>query len=297
MKVENITIVVIVALSVVLNICLIAVLLQKTLRYTFMHYFLFNMALCSLFQGLLAYPLELSSLLKGRKKMDFECLMGAILVFGLALVVIWTIALLSIDRVLAMKFPYLYKRCIRNKKRFVFLSITFTWLIGGFWALTPLLGWSSYQKEMKPSHRCNINFRSKDPVNMSYLCSLMVTCYVVPVTIMISSLTLVKKSLRKMSIYAEKRVGRRASLSLDAQRCEKRQTLLTLLMIFSFFYAWTPYTIVVTFLMLDKSVPPTVYTIAALNAKTSSFYCPLLYGFVYKPLRSTFKSAVSKIMV
>nr|BAF95827.1 opsin [Cladonema radiatum] len=299
-KGEDISIIVIVIFSTFLNICLILALVQKTSKPNFMPCLLLNMALCSLLQGLFAYPLELNNIFKASVTSDvtdISCVVSAVMVYGLSLIVIFTITLLSIERVLAIKFPYLYRKCERNHKCFLVFSIMIIWALGAFWACAPLFGWSNYQKETDDSHRCNINFTRKDANNASYLCTLLVSCYVIPVSIMVSSYTLVKNSMRRMSVYADQRVGKNATLSKNSKKSEKQQTLLTILMIFAFLYAWTPYTTVVFFLMIDKRVSPTIYTIAALNAKTSSFYCPLLYGFVYKRFRRRLKDVVAKIFV
>lgn len=290
MDLNETVILIIVILSISLNVLLLVTLLkQRKIKQT-KNIILINLSISSLLQGVIAYPIELYTIVIDESIESLHCISSAVLVFGLSLVAIWSLTLLSIERLLSVKYPFLKERLLIHNKKWFYLAVIFTWVISAFWSLIPLLGWSSYTLELQTAHRCNIDLKSNSINNTSYTYMLLFTCYVTPVAIMVYCFYQVKNEFKEMLQKARRTSGLKSRLSIAIDKTEKTQTKLVFLMIIAFLLAWTPYAIIVFILQFFKHLPNLLYNISALLAKTSTFYNALIYGFVYKDIRKSARS-------
>ena len=106
------------------------------------HYFIWSLSWSDLYFGLFVVPLSVTELLIGTfvTMTTYWCKLTA----GLALLAIlgtsWNIALVSIDRFIAIYRPFVYQASVNVKR--VLITICITWIIIGVWVFLPAMGWA-----------------------------------------------------------------------------------------------------------------------------------------------------------
>lgn len=128
--------------STVSNI-VINIALYRLGRYRMIgHYFIWSLSWSDLYFGLFVVPLSVTELLIGTfvTTTTYWCKLTA----GLALLAIlgtsWNLALVSIDRFIAIYRPFLYQASVTVKR--VLMTIFITWVIIGIWVFLPVMGWA-----------------------------------------------------------------------------------------------------------------------------------------------------------
>ncbi|KAL0155166.1 hypothetical protein M9458_049429, partial [Cirrhinus mrigala] len=132
-------------------------------------------------------------------------------------------------------------------------GLLFVWLYCLFWAVTPLLGWSSYGPE---GVQTSWN-------NYSYLIFYTLMCFILPTAVIVYCYSNVLVSMRKENEHAVRMV---------------------LAMIIAFFICWLPYTAISVVVVVDPEIyiPPLVATMPMYFAKTSPVYNPIIYFLTNK---------------
>lgn len=167
------------------------------------------------------------------------------------------------------------------------------WGYAAFWSCSPILGWSSYVLE--PSgNRCTLDWTLKTSNAKSYVYSISIFCYVLPIIIHAVSFIIVKKVMKKHRRYCSKLYGRRNSTTAHIKRKERKSLALCFLMFGAFIMAWTPYTFV-GLLSQHMILPVWCLDASAILAKSSTLFNPLIYcykaKFKHKRLLKEFKNA------
>ena len=157
------------------------------------------------------------------------------------------------------------------------------WAYGFIWALFPILGWSSYGKETDTGYRCGLNFREHSSNVVSYNASLAVAAFLLPITIAVIC--------NRRIICAYKRLyGQAASRNSQMQRDTHEQLhktyIISIVMFVAFALAWSPYAIIVVLNMFGVQPKQNLLDIAAITAKTSAAYNPIIYALIYKEFRN-----------
>ncbi|XP_035686716.1 pinopsin-like [Branchiostoma floridae] len=166
--------------------------------------------------------------------------------------------------------------------------ITFIWLYSLLWTSLPLLGWSSYQFE---GHNvgCSVNWVQHNPDNVSYIVTLMVTCFFVPMVVVCWSYAWIWRTVR-MSSEAKPEYG-------NSQNAGRLVTTMVVVMIICFLVCWTPYAVmalIVTF-GADHLVTPTASVIPSLVAKSSTAYNPIIYVLMNNQFREFLLARLQRV--
>ena len=201
-----------------------------------------------------------------------------------ALTSIFHLTAISIERRFVVRHPY-KARIWMSRKIYAIYVVLPSWLCGLFWALCPLLGWSSYVREHRNVHRFSINISGNDANHLSYSYNLMFWCYVVPVFLMGFCCHDIKIALRSLHVD-------RADLGIPEQMMvlrkakERRLTWMTIAMMVTFLCAWTPYAVCLLLITAEVQISSGIFAFAAVFAKLSTLYNPVIYMIFIKEFRT-----------
>ncbi|KAG1939201.1 medium-wave-sensitive opsin [Pimephales promelas] len=161
-------------------------------------------------------------------------------------------------------------------------GLALVWLYCLFWAVAPLLGWSSYGPEGVQTS-CSLGWEERSWTNYSYLIAYTLMCFILPTAVIIYCYSNVLVSIRKINKSIELQGGKNC---LEDNEYAVRMVLA---MIVAFFICWLPYTAlsVVVVVNPDIYIPPLVATMPMYFAKTSPVYNPIIYFLTNKRFRES----------
>ncbi|XP_064457598.1 visual pigment-like receptor peropsin isoform X2 [Ornithodoros turicata] len=245
---------------------------------------LINLLISDLGILLFGFPFSASSSFHGSWLFeDWGCQLYAFLGFLFGSAHIGTLTFLALDRYLAT-----CRVEFRGKltyKRYLQLILT-VWCYSIFWAAMPLLGWGSYGIE--PSvQSCTINWRKNDAAYKSFTIVYFVLGYVAPLLIVIVC-------YRSSAIHIL--APRVANRTADSWANEDTVTWMVVLIILSFFVAWTPYALLCMWAVFGDpwSVPWILALIPPLCAKTCSAMDPFIYFLSNPKIRADVRKLFSR---
>ncbi|XP_073765756.1 opsin 7, group member c isoform X1 [Danio rerio] len=155
------------------------------------------------------------------------------------------------------------------------------WCYASVFAVGPLVHWGSFGPEPYGT-ACCINWYtpSHDALAMSYIISLFIFCYVVPCTIIILSYTFILVTVRG----SQQAVQQHVSPQTKVTNAHALIVKLSVAVCIGFLTAWSPYAIVAMWAAFsaNEQVPPTAFALAAIMAKSSTIYNPMVY-LLFKP--------------
>ncbi|XP_039545839.1 opsin 7, group member b [Pimephales promelas] len=161
------------------------------------------------------------------------------------------------------------------------LLVVGVWCYAAVFAVGPLSGWGQYGSEPYGT-ACCIDWRapSYSTPAMIYIICLFFFCYIVPCTVIILSYTLILVTVRGAQHAVQQHVSPQNKIS-------NVQTLLVKLSVavcIGFLMAWSPYAVVSMWAAFSDPdlVPPLAFALAAMFAKSSTLYNPMVY-LVFKP--------------
>ncbi|XP_076022292.1 opsin 6, group member a [Genypterus blacodes] len=189
------------------------------------------------------------------------------LLFGLAS--INTLTVISVTRYI--------KGCHPNKAHCIsintiIVSLIFIWTGAFFWSVSPLLGWGSYTDRGYGTCEIDWSKANYSTIYKSYIISILVFCFVIPVTIMFSSYVSIINTVKSTNAMSAD------GYLTDRQRqVEKDVTRISIVICTAFIMAWSPYAVVSMWSAWGFHVPSTTSIITRLFAKSASFYNPIIY--------------------
>ncbi|KAK0145906.1 Opsin-5 [Merluccius polli] len=205
------------------------------------------------------------------------------LLFGLAS--INTLTVISVTRYI--------RGCHPNKAQYISIntigiSLLCIWMGALFWSVAPLLGWGSYtglspHTPFSPEHHkeknqgygtCEIDWSKANfsTIYKSYIISILISCFVVPVMIMFFSYVSIIKSVKSTNAMSAD-----GYLTSHQRKMERDVTRVSIVICMAFVLAWSPYAVVSMWSAWGFHVPSTTSIITRLFAKSASFYNPLIY--------------------
>ncbi|XP_029613336.1 parietopsin [Salmo trutta] len=208
---------------------------------------------------------------------DEFCIFQGFAVNYFGLVSMCTLTLLAYERYNVVCKPMAgFKMNVRRS----FQGLLGVWLFCLFWAVPPLLGWSSYGPEGVQTS-CSLGWEERSWSNYSYLILYTLFCFLLPVAIIIYCYTKVLTSMRQLNRSTELQGGR------PCLQENERAVRIVLAMIGSFFVCWLPYTALSVVVVVDPElhIPPLVATMPMYFAKTSPVYNPIIYFLSNKQFR------------
>uniref|UniRef100_A0A8C6PUS7 Opsin 7, group member a n=1 Tax=Nothobranchius furzeri TaxID=105023 RepID=A0A8C6PUS7_NOTFU len=156
------------------------------------------------------------------------------------------------------------------------LLIACAWVYALMFACSPLFHWGEYGLEPYGT-ACCIDWRlsNQHPTARSYTVALFVFCYIIPCCIIIASYTGLLVTVQASRKTMEQHVLRQKSMT-------SIQTIIVKLSVavcIGFFVAWSPYAVVSMWATFGhiESVPPLAFAVAAMFAKSSTIYNPIIY--------------------
>ncbi|XP_028564366.2 pinopsin-like [Podarcis muralis] len=208
----------------------------------------------------------------GQATCEFEGFMVSLT----GIVGLWSLAILAFERYLVICKPV---GDFRFQKRHAVLGCAFTWGWSFVWTVPPLLGWSSYVPEgLRTS--CGPNWYSGGSSNNSYIMTLFVTCFAMPLSTILFSYANLLMTLRTVAAQQKEQE--------TTQRAEREVTRMVVAMVAAFLVCWLPYA---SFAMVvathkDLAIRPALASLPSYFSKTATVYNPIIYVFMNKQFRS-----------
>nr|KAG5713827.1 hypothetical protein BaRGS_024454 [Batillaria attramentaria] len=144
----------------------------------------FVMALCGcdLFMCLIGMPIAATYSWRMRPiESEAVCVFDAFAVYFLGLSSMYLLAAISVDRYIVIVRPLASSSVTHRMSS---LAIGMCFLFGLFWTTMPLLGWNRYTQE-GIGVQCSVEWESGDSAVTSYIFSIFVFCFLLPLTVMV----------------------------------------------------------------------------------------------------------------
>uniref|UniRef100_G1PJY3 Retinal pigment epithelium-derived rhodopsin homolog n=1 Tax=Myotis lucifugus TaxID=59463 RepID=G1PJY3_MYOLU len=233
-------------------------------------YYICHLPPCNVFQ----YVLQIVFLFKDQLHFD-NIYAGLNIFFGMASIGLLTVV--AMDRYLTICHPDAGRKMTTHTYISMILG---AWINGLFWALMPIIGWASYAPDPTGA-TCTINWRKNDVSFVSFTMTVIAINFIVPLTVMFYCYYHVTRSIKcRATSNCTEYLNRDWADQVDV-------TKMSVIMIFMFLVAWSPYSIVCLWASFGdpKKIPPSMAIIAPLFAKSSTFYNPCIYVVANKKFR------------
>ncbi|KAK0130814.1 Pinopsin [Merluccius polli] len=209
---------------------------------------------------------------------DAVCVFQGFAVNYFGLVSLCTLTLLAYERYNVICKPQAGFKLNMRRSR---MGLLFVWVFCLFWAVAPLLGWSSYGPEGVQTS-CSLGWEERSWSNYSYLILYTLLCFIIPVIVIIYCYAKVLKSMRKLNRSVELQGGH------SCVEENERAIRMVFFMITAFFVCWMPYTVLSVVVVVDPElhIPPLLATMPMYFAKTSPVYNPIIYFLSNKQFRA-----------
>ncbi|XP_053309472.1 opsin-5-like [Spea bombifrons] len=256
------------------NSVLLLVAYRKRLILKPAEFFIVNLAISDLGMTGTLFPLAIPSLFAHRWLFDkLTCKYYAFcgVLFGLCSLTNLTV----LSTVCCMKvcYPAYGNKFSSAHSRILLLCV---WGYAFVFATAPLADWGSYGPEPYGT-ACCIDWKASNREHraISYTVSLFVFCYIIPCTLIIISYTLILLTVKG----SRKAVRQHLSPQTKGNSVHSLIIKLSVAVCIGFLLAWTPYAIVAMWATFGDAtqVPTMVFALAAVFAKSSTLYNPIMY--------------------
>ncbi|XP_067670756.1 rhodopsin, GQ-coupled-like [Haliotis asinina] len=260
--------------------------------------FITNLAVADLLMSSVDFPLFVASSYSSRWIFGSTvCLMYGATTGVAGLVTINTLAAISLDRFTAVVTRLNPRHGLSKTKTII--CIVLIWAYSGAWACAPLFGWSKYMLE-RIGTTCTFDYLTQTWKNRSFVLSILVGNFVLPLSIIIYSYT---RILTAMASIRRGLQSHSAEISIGTRRqryffkAEVKTTIIVIVIILFFCLSWMPYVIVALIgLFGDQSViTPLTAVIPSIVAKTSTVSNPILYSISHPKVRKRIKRLFSSV--
>ncbi|XP_061526211.1 opsin 7, group member b [Phycodurus eques] len=161
------------------------------------------------------------------------------------------------------------------------LLVAGVWCYAAVFAAGPLSGWGKYGPEPYGTACCiDWHAPSHNSSAMSYIVCLFFFCYIVPCTVIFLSYAFILLTVRSSRQAVQQHMSPQNKITNAHALIVK----LSVAVCFGFLTAWSPYAIVSMWAAFGNpsNVPPMAFAMAAIFAKSSTLYNPIVY-LVFKP--------------
>ncbi|NXG59167.1 OPSP protein, partial [Hemiprocne comata] len=268
--------IVVVSASVVNGLVIVVSIRYKKLRSP-LNYILVNLAVADLLVTLCGSSISFSNNINGffvfGKRM---CELEGFMVSLTGTVGLWSLAILAFERYVVVCRPL---GDFQFQHQHAVTGCAFTWSWSLLWTTPPLLGWSSYVPEgLRTS--CGPNWYTGGSNNNSYILALFVTCFLMPLSLILFSYTNLLMTLRAAAAQQQE--------SDTTQQVERQVTRMVIVMVMAFLTCWLPYTAfaLVVATNEDIAIHPVLASLPSYFSKTATVYNPIIYVFMNKQFQS-----------
>ncbi|KAM9307724.1 opsin-5-like [Gastrophryne carolinensis] len=237
-------------------------------------YFIVNLALSDLGMTVVLYPLAITSSFSHRWIYGTHmCLFYAFcgVLFGICS--LSTVTLLSTVCCIKVCFPT-YGNRFGHKHGSILICCA--WMYSAVFAISPLIHWGKYGAEPYGT-ACCIDWYSSNMnrVVMSYTIALFVFCFIIPCGIIMTSFTLILRTVKG----SRKAVESHSAVPAPVSKVQLIIVKLSTAVCIGFFTAWSPYAIIAMWAAFGSIdiIPPLAFAVPAVFAKSSTIYNPMIY--------------------
>ncbi|XP_029469390.1 pinopsin-like [Rhinatrema bivittatum] len=242
-----------------------------------LNYILLNLAVADLLVTFFGSSISFSNNINGffvlgKLMCEFEGFMVSLT----GIVGLWSLAVLAFERYIVI--------CksmgdFRFQQKHAVIGCAFTWAWSLIWTTPPLFGWCSYVPEgLRTS--CGPNWYTGGANNSSYIIALFITCFIMPLGLIIFSYASLLGTLRAAAAQQKE--------SETTQRAEKEVTRMVIAMVVAFLICWLPYATFAIVVTLNKDIviQPSLASMPSYFSKTATVYNPVIYVFMNKQFRN-----------
>ncbi|CAH1184718.1 unnamed protein product [Phyllotreta striolata] len=281
-----------------LNLSVIVLMLKDTQLWTPLNIILFNL-ICSDFSvSILGNPWTLISAVS--YKWIFGAVMCQIYAFFMSLLgitSITTLTVLAFERYLIVSRPFRNHSLSRKDAVYLVIGI---WIYSLLLTIPPLIGWGKFVPEAANIRHvnififfalsnpelliycfsCSVNWEEHSYNAMTYIMYIFAFGLVLPLGVISFSYFHIIHQMKKNNMT----VG-------QTSKAERRVTLMVLLMIVSYLFAWSPYAVCALIEQFGEpsTISPAVGVLPALLAKSSICYNPIIYVGLNSQFRQVLK--------
>ncbi|XP_053561383.1 pinopsin-like [Bombina bombina] len=268
---------IVVALAFVVNGMVIIVTIRYKKLRSPLNYILVNLAVADLLVTIFGSTVSFTNNVNGYFTLGKSmCEVEGFMVSLTGIVGLWSLAILAFERYIVICKPM---GEFRFQQKHAVMGCAFTWIWALMWTSPPLIGWCSYVPEGLGTS-CGPNWYTGGANNNSYIMTLFVTCFAMPLSMIIFSYTSLLMALRAVAAQQKE--------SETTQRAEREVTRMVIAMVLAFLICWLPYA---TFAMVvatnkDIVIHPTLASMPSYFSKTATVYNPIIYIFMNKQFRN-----------
>nr|BBA68524.1 pinopsin [Protopterus dolloi] len=242
-----------------------------------LNYILLNLALADMLVTIFGSTISFSNNINGyfvfgKAVCEFEGFMVSLT----GIVGLWSLAILAFERYIVVCKPM---GDFRFQQRHAVIGCAFTWVWSLIWTTPPLFGWCSYVPEgLRTS--CGPNWYTGGTNNNTYIMALFVTCFVMPLSMILFSYASLLVTLRAVAAQQKE--------SETTQRAEREVTRMVIAMVMAFLICWLPYASFAVVVATNKDIVlhPTLASMPSYFSKTATVYNPIIYVFMNKQFRN-----------
>ncbi|XP_041858870.1 opsin 7, group member d [Melanotaenia boesemani] len=261
-------------LSLVGNCVLLLVAYHKRSTLKPAEFFIINLSISDLGMTLALFPLAIPSAFLHRWLFgEITCQLYGMcgVLFGLCSLT--NLTALSLVCCLKVCLPTYGNKFSSSHAR---LLVAGVWCYASVFAVGPLAQWGHYSAEPYGTACCiDWHAPNHELLALSYIICLFVFCYALPCTIIFLSYAFILLTVRG----SRQAVQQHVSPQTKTTNAHALIVKLSVAVCIGFLGAWTPYAVVAMWAAFGDAtqVPPTVFALAAVLAKSSTVYNPMVY--------------------
>ncbi|XP_071808963.1 melanopsin-like [Asterias amurensis] len=269
------------------NVIVIAAFLKSKKLRTPNNYLIMNLSVSDLAMALIGTPMSCSSSFAGRWLYgSFGCYYYGFINYYCGCISLNTFVVIAVYRYLVvLRRP----NGPRITTTMILRAIVAVHIITLLFTTPPLYGWNGFVLEGFYT-QCDIDYRTKSPLYVSYVVFMFVVLFTVPLSVICYCYWSIFSFLRRRT---GEQMSQSVSIQLQssAREMEKRTTMMMLICVVLFLVAWTPYCVVSLWALIGdhRGISQATSAAPSLIAKSCIVFNPIVYGVLSPQYRRVFQ--------